>query len=73
MMDAVINHLWQSIVFPILAGLLTLAFRRNRAQIRYRRVLLVPRSLASLGVSVLLVLRIFPILTYGGGHLEMTS
>ncbi|MGA3328788.1 MAG: TIGR03435 family protein [Terriglobia bacterium] len=29
------NHLWQSTVFAILAGLLTLAFRRNRAQVRY--------------------------------------
>jgi bla regulator protein blaR1 len=35
MMHAVINHLWQSTVFAILAGLLTLAFRRNRAQLRY--------------------------------------
>jgi bla regulator protein BlaR1 len=30
-----INHLWQSTVFAIAAGLLTLAFRRNRAQVRY--------------------------------------
>lgn len=29
------NHLWQSTVFAILAGLLTLAFRKNRAQVRY--------------------------------------
>jgi uncharacterized protein (TIGR03435 family) len=29
------NHLWQSTVFAILAGLLTLAYRRNRAQVRY--------------------------------------
>ncbi|MGO8790593.1 MAG: M56 family metallopeptidase [Terriglobia bacterium] len=29
------NHLWQSTVFAIMAGLLTLAFRRNRAQVRY--------------------------------------
>jgi GWxTD domain-containing protein len=35
MIHAVINHLWQSTVFAILAGLLTLAFRRNRAQVRY--------------------------------------
>jgi bla regulator protein blaR1 len=35
MMHAVINHLWQSTVFAILAGLLTLAFGRNRAQVRY--------------------------------------
>lgn len=31
----IINHLWQSTVFAILAGLLTLAFRKNRAQVRY--------------------------------------
>jgi bla regulator protein blaR1 len=29
------NHLWQSTLFAGFAGLLTLAFRRNRAQIRY--------------------------------------
>jgi bla regulator protein blaR1 len=29
------NHLWQSTLFAAIAGLLTLAFRRNRAQIRY--------------------------------------
>jgi bla regulator protein blaR1 len=31
----VINHLWQSTVFAILAAILTLAFRKNRAQVRY--------------------------------------
>jgi len=31
----VINHLWQSTVFAILAAILTLAVRRNRAQVRY--------------------------------------
>ncbi len=30
-----INHLWQSTVFAILAAILTLAFRKNRAQVRY--------------------------------------
>ncbi|HEV2498957.1 MAG TPA: M56 family metallopeptidase [Terriglobia bacterium] len=35
MMHAVINHLWQSTAFALLAWLLTLAFRRNRAQVRY--------------------------------------
>ncbi len=35
MMGGLINHLWQSTVFAILAGLLTLAFRKNRAQVRY--------------------------------------
>ena len=29
------NHLWQSTWFAILAGLATLAFRKNRAQVRY--------------------------------------
>ena len=29
------NHLWQSTLFAVAAGLLTVAFRRNRAQIRY--------------------------------------
>lgn len=29
------NHLWQSTLFAILAGLATLAFRKNRAQVRY--------------------------------------
>lgn len=35
MMPELINHLWQSTVFAIFAGLLTLAFRKNRAQVRY--------------------------------------
>jgi bla regulator protein blaR1 len=30
-----INHLWQSTVFAIAAGLLTVAFRKNRAAVRY--------------------------------------
>jgi uncharacterized protein (TIGR03435 family) len=29
------NHLWQSTLFAVLAGLATLAFRKNRAQVRY--------------------------------------
>jgi len=29
------NHLWQSTIFAVAAGLLTLAFRKNRAQVRY--------------------------------------
>jgi bla regulator protein BlaR1 len=29
------NHLWQSTLFAIVAGLLTVAFRKNRAQVRY--------------------------------------
>ena len=35
MMGELSNHLWQSTVFAIAAGLLTLAFRKNRAQVRY--------------------------------------
>jgi beta-lactamase regulating signal transducer with metallopeptidase domain len=31
----VIDHLWQSTLFAIAVGLLTLAFRRNRARVRY--------------------------------------
>ena len=30
-----INHVWQSTVFAFLAALMTVAFRRNRAQVRY--------------------------------------
>jgi bla regulator protein blaR1 len=29
------NHLWQSTLFAVVAGLATLAFRKNRAQVRY--------------------------------------
>jgi len=29
------NHLWQSTLFAVIAGLATLAFRKNRAQVRY--------------------------------------
>ena len=35
MIEQAANHLWQSTLFAALAGLLTLAFRRNRAQVRY--------------------------------------
>jgi beta-lactamase regulating signal transducer with metallopeptidase domain len=35
MIAAFITHLWQSTVFAVAAGLLTLAFRKNRAQVRY--------------------------------------
>jgi bla regulator protein blaR1 len=31
----VINHLWQSTLFALLAAILTLPFRKNRAQVRY--------------------------------------
>lgn len=35
MIAEVANHLWQSTVFAVAVGLLTLAFRKNRAQVRY--------------------------------------
>jgi uncharacterized protein (TIGR03435 family) len=35
MITALTNHLWQSTIFAIVAGLLTLAFRQNRAKVRY--------------------------------------
>lgn len=35
MLDALFDHLWQSTMFAAGAALLTLAFRRNRAQVRH--------------------------------------
>jgi bla regulator protein BlaR1 len=35
MMAALTNHVWQSTVFAAVAGLFTIAFRHNRAHIRY--------------------------------------
>src|SRR6202166_2888448 len=35
MLSAVTNYLWDSTVFAIVAALLTLACRKNRAQVRY--------------------------------------
>ena len=35
MIGELTNHLWQSTLFAIAAGLLTIAFRKSRAQIRY--------------------------------------
>lgn len=35
MIDKLISHLWQSTIFAGACGLLTLAFRANRAQVRY--------------------------------------
>src|SRR5436309_8548635 len=35
MLGELMNHLWQSTVFAVAAALLTLAFRRNRAEVRY--------------------------------------
>src|SRR5271155_2714443 len=35
MIHPLTNHLWQSTLFAVAAGLLTLAFRNNRAQVRY--------------------------------------
>jgi bla regulator protein blaR1 len=34
--SALANHLWQSTLFAVLAGFLTLALRKNRARVRYR-------------------------------------
>ena len=35
MIGGLTNHLWQSTLFAVAAGLLAIAFRKNRAQIRY--------------------------------------
>src|ERR1700722_16082781 len=35
MISALTNHVWQSTLFAIPAGLLTIAFRNNRAKVRY--------------------------------------
>jgi bla regulator protein BlaR1 len=35
MIAVLTNHLWQSTLFAIVAGLLTVAFRKNRAEVRY--------------------------------------
>ena len=35
MLTELFNHVWQSMLFAIAAGVLTHVFRNNRAQIRY--------------------------------------
>jgi len=35
MIGELTGHLWQSTLFAVAAGLLTVAFRNNRAQVRY--------------------------------------
>src|SRR6266700_6898446 len=35
MIGELTNHLWQSTLFAVAAGLLTVAFRKNRAQVRH--------------------------------------
>src|SRR5687767_15260954 len=35
MISELANHLWQSTLFAVAVGLLTLMFRRNRASVRY--------------------------------------
>src|SRR5450432_1498450 len=35
MTGALTNHLWQSTLFAVVAGLMTIAFRKYRAQVRY--------------------------------------
>ena len=39
MSDALLDHLWQSTLFACAAALLTLAFRKNAAGIRFRILL----------------------------------
>ena len=34
-MDTLLNHLWQSTGFAVVAGLLTLALANNHARVRY--------------------------------------
>jgi bla regulator protein BlaR1 len=34
--SALADHLWQSTLFAVLVGFLTLALRKNRARVRYR-------------------------------------
>ncbi|MGC1301618.1 MAG: hypothetical protein WA840_04515, partial [Caulobacteraceae bacterium] len=36
MIAALLDHLWQSTLFAVFAGALTLTLRRNRAHLRYR-------------------------------------
>lgn len=35
MLSELTNHVWQSTIFAFVVGLITVAFRRNRAQVRY--------------------------------------
>ena len=35
MIGELTNHVWQSTVFAAVAGLMTVAFRKNRAHVRY--------------------------------------
>jgi uncharacterized protein (TIGR03435 family) len=55
----VVHHLWQSTLFAVCAGLLTLGFRRNRARIRYwlwfaaSIKFLIPFSIIAAGVSAM--------------------
>jgi bla regulator protein blaR1 len=35
MIGALGNHIWQSTLFALAVGLLTIALRRNRAQVRF--------------------------------------
>jgi hypothetical protein len=35
MISALTNHLWQSTLFAMAAAFLTLAFRKNQAEVRY--------------------------------------
>src|SRR5580692_10298165 len=35
MLTELINHIWQSTIFAVVAGLVSLTLRKNRAQVRY--------------------------------------
>ena len=61
MIDAVTSHLWQSTIFAGAAALLTLAFRANRAQVRYW---------LWLGASFKFLIP-FALLTSLGSHIKM--
>ena len=41
------NHLWQSTIFAVAAGLLTFVFRKNRARVRYWLWLSAPLKFSS--------------------------
>ena len=60
MSDALLDHLWQSTLFACAAALLTLAFRKNAASIRFRILL----------AASLKFLLPFPLLVFLGAYLH---
>ena len=60
MSDALLDHLWQSTLFACAAALLTLAFRKNAASIRFKILL----------AASLKFLFPFPLLVFLGAHLH---